>query len=174
MEVNGWNLYCYRLFQEVLDLLESEVGEIIKKNPQNYQEHVQYKYLKVLYKCIVQEIPTQPNDPKYRIRKQTLEKREKARKNIGSWFRAKKDRSRIFFQFSESASSIVYAWINTEGVIRKAGAKNDVYKVFKRLLDRGVIPNDFSSLKKSSKPLKETKLIQPFPSSLSGKSKAKE
>ena len=51
------------------------------------------------------------------------------------WFRVKKQgllpRYRLFFQFrSEAPKTIIYAWLNDERTLRKAGDKNDVYAVF--------------------------------------------
>jgi toxin YhaV len=43
---------------------------------------------------------------------------------------------------------IVYAWLNDEATLRKAGAKTDVDAVFQRMLRRGEVPSDIEELKK--------------------------
>lgn len=68
------------------------------------------------------------------------------------WRRVKRglpQRYRLFFRFSsQSARIIVYAWLNDEATLRKAGAKTDVYAVFQRMLRRGEVPSDIKELKK--------------------------
>lgn len=162
MKANGWDLCCTQLFQTMLDELEEEVTRLQQAHPENYQSHSQYKFLAAIYKILIQEVPVNPNSAKYVIRKQTLEKRKKARKAVGNWYRAKSGRNRIFFQFSEQVKMIIYAWMNDSGSIRKSGDKKDVYKVFKRLLDRNIIPQQFAALQKQSDPLKSTDLSKSF------------
>ena len=45
---------------------------------------------------------------------------------------------------------IFFAWLNNEVTLRKAGAKTDVYAIFKKMLDRKDIPNTRESLIKAS------------------------
>ena len=44
---------------------------------------------------------------------------------------------------------IVYAWLNDQATLHKAGAKSDVYAVFQRMLARGEVPSDIDALTKS-------------------------
>jgi len=43
---------------------------------------------------------------------------------------------------------IVYAWLNDEATLRKAGAKTHVYAAFQRMLARGEVPSDIDALTK--------------------------
>jgi len=52
-------------------------------------------------------------------------------------------RYRLFWVFSSRRKIIIFLYVNTEGVLRKEGDKNDVYAVFERLVRRGDIGADF-------------------------------
>ena len=41
---------------------------------------------------------------------------------------------------------IIYAWVNDENTLRKAGSRNDPYDVFARLLRKGDPPDDWNAL----------------------------
>ena len=57
------------------------------------------------------------------------------------------DRYRLFFRFaSNPVKLVVYVWFNDEDSLRKAGSKTDVYATFKRMLARGIVPDDIASL----------------------------
>jgi len=47
---------------------------------------------------------------------------------------------------------IVYAWLNDEATLRKAGAKT-VYAVFQRMLARSEVPSDIDALTKGGSAL---------------------
>ncbi len=54
------------------------------------------------------------------------------------WRRAKfLQRFRLCFRFDSRARVIVYAWVNDEGTLRKAGAATDPYRVFRKMLLAG-------------------------------------
>jgi toxin YhaV len=56
-------------------------------------------------------------------------------------------RYRLFFQFrSDAPKTIIYAWLNDEGSIRKDGDKHDVYAVFTAMLKSGRMPNSYAEL----------------------------
>jgi toxin YhaV len=58
-------------------------------------------------------------------------------------------RYRLFFRFSSQPVRIIlYAWLNDEATLRKAGAKTDLYAVFQRMLRRGEVPSDIEELKR--------------------------
>lgn len=60
------------------------------------------------------------------------------------WFRAKfHQRFRLFFRFDSKRKAIVYAWVNSDGGLRKEGDRNDPYAVFRRMLERGKPPASF-------------------------------
>ena len=41
---------------------------------------------------------------------------------------------------------IIYAWLNDKDTLRKEGSRNDVYEVFKRMLERGEVPSSIDEL----------------------------
>ena len=63
------------------------------------------------------------------------------------WFRAKfHQRYRLFFRFSSKEKVIVYAWVNDENTLRKAGSRTDPYAVFRAMLNAGNPPSTMAEL----------------------------
>jgi hypothetical protein len=56
------------------------------------------------------------------------------------------ERYRLFYRFSRKEKVIVYAWVNDEGTLRKAGSKSDPYAVFCAMLDSGNPPSAIAEL----------------------------
>lgn len=150
MEVNGWKLYGHRLFIDQLSKLTAEVETLYESDPTGYTSHPKTKFLATLQRLICQTIPEDPTAPDYR-QGNTLGKANK------HWFRAKlHGRYRLFFRFSSQHRVIVYAWLNDEKTLRKAGAKTDPYAIFEAMLKSGNPPQDLEQLLKGSQPLEET------------------
>jgi toxin YhaV len=56
-------------------------------------------------------------------------------------------RFRLFFRFASApVKLIVYVWFNDEYTLRKAGSKTDVYETFRRMLQRGEVPDSIAQL----------------------------
>ena len=54
------------------------------------------------------------------------------------WRRAKfLGRFRLFFRYNSKAAVIIYAWVNDENTLRKAGGGNDPYHLFGGMLRKG-------------------------------------
>src|SRR5207245_681355 len=67
------------------------------------------------------------------------------------WRRAKfLGRFRLFFRFSSAHKAIIYAWVNDENTLRKAGARNDPYAIFNKRLKDGTPPDDWDDLVRGS------------------------
>lgn len=136
-----WTAYRHRYFRARMEALENEIKKIQAKSPERLQGHP----LVALYVAIaerVKEICVNPTSDIYWLGN-TLGKEHR------DWRRAKDglpDRYRMFFKFFSQTQEIYFAWINDEKSLRKQGAKTDCYAVFKRLLDKGVIPSDRASL----------------------------
>ena len=143
MIANGWRLYYYRLFKAALDELESVVSKLAVDDPDGYKAHPTTKLLASVYRAITQLVPANPDAPDFRLGK-TLGS------DNANWRRVKKgmpDRYRLFSRFtSNPVKVIVYVWFNDEDTLRKAGSKTDVYETFKRMLARGLVPNDINAL----------------------------
>jgi hypothetical protein len=52
---------------------------------------------------------------------------------------------------SKPVRLIVFAWLNDEDTLRKAGSKTDVYAAFQRMLARGEVPGEIEALLKESR-----------------------
>jgi hypothetical protein len=64
----------------MLDELEKDVTRLQQAHPEDYQAHSQFKFLAVVYKILIQEVPVNPNSAKYVIASKHLKsgrKREK-------------------------------------------------------------------------------------------------
>ena len=100
------------------------------------------KFFRTVRDLVFTEIPTNPDDPQYR-----------QGKTLGGphthWRRAKFHRRfRLFFRFHTASRTIIYAWLNDENTLRKAGSTSDPYVVFRRMLERGAPPSDWDALMK--------------------------
>lgn len=148
----GYELYALNIFQRILDELVTEVERLADKDPESFYKHEKYKLLEAVLTNITKNVPVNPDHPDFR-QGLTLGKKNK------SWRRVKKKRLppryRLFFQFNSTApKTIIYAWLNNDTTMRKAGAKTDVYTVFEKMLNRGNVPNTWQELYKLANPLK--------------------
>lgn len=146
MVVNGWQLFYFKLFAEVLNKLESDVRELAQKNPEEYGHHPKTKLLAYVVKSITEDVPTNPMDRKFMLGK-TLGRQ------YADWRRVKHGlppRYRLFFRFTSAQNNIIYAWLNDENTLRKEGDKSDVYTVFAKMLSNGSVPNSIDALLKTS------------------------
>jgi toxin YhaV len=148
MEVNGWHLFQYRLFEHQLKKLTEAVEQLSITQPNRYKEHPKTKLLATIHRLITESIPRDPGAREYRQGDTLgLDNRH--------WFRAKfHQRYRLFFRFSSKGKVIVYVWVNDESTLRKAGARTDVYAVFKSMLDAGDPPRTLEALLKRATEIK--------------------
>jgi toxin YhaV len=150
----GWLLYGHPVFIARLGALIEEVKALQKADPQNFHREEAAKLLVAVRHCIFTDVPADPAHTKYRLGK-TL-----GPKN-GNWRRVKKllpPRYRLFFQFRTVVpKTIIYAWLNDECTLRKAGAKTDCYAVFAKMLKGGKVPNTFAELEKAAKAIETPK-----------------
>ena len=144
---NGWQLFYFRLFKAALDELEADVTRLAKQDPRGYKAHPKTRLLASVYKSITQLVPANPDHADFRLGK-TLGA------EYANWRRVKKgmpDRYRLFFRFASSPMKlIVYVWFNDEDTLRKAGSKTDVYAAFRRMLERGDVPESVAALLRES------------------------
>jgi len=124
-----------------------------------YKAHPKTRLLASVYKAITQVVPADPDHPDFRLGK-TLGAEH------ANWHRVKKgmpDRCRLFFRFaSKPVKLIVYVWFNDEDTLRKAGAKTDVYEVFRHMLSRGQVPSGITELQKSAGASRSGKTPEPL------------
>jgi toxin YhaV len=142
MEAHGWRLFQYPLFEHQIKKLTEAVDQLAINQPDTYQEHPKTKLLATIHHLITESIPRDPNAPEFR-QGDTLGPDNR------HWFRAKfHQRYRLFYRFSSKDRVIVYVWVNDESTLRKAGARTDVYAVFKSMLDAGDPPRSLEALLK--------------------------
>ncbi|MFZ3201582.1 MAG: type II toxin-antitoxin system YhaV family toxin [Candidatus Acidiferrales bacterium] len=148
MEVNGWGLYQYPLFEEQLKRLAEAVERLSITQPEAYKEHPKTKLLATIHRFITEAIPRDPNSAEFR-QGDTLGPDNR------HWFRAKfHQRYRLFFRFSSKNKVIVYVWVNDEFTLRKTGSRTDAYAVFKSMLDAGDPPRTLEALLKRAREMR--------------------
>jgi len=146
--VNGWKLYVHPLFHDQLIRLVEQVEALAKKNPAAYKEEAATKLLATINRLIREIIPRDPNAPEFR-QGNTLGKDNR------HWFRAKfHPRYRLFYRSATKEKVILYAWLNDEKTLRKAGSKTDPFVVFRGRLEAGDPPASIADLLQRSKVLK--------------------
>ena len=145
LAVNGWQLFAHPLFLDQLEKLAAAVEGARGKDPRGWRKSANAKLLAALRQLVFETIPQDPTRPEYR-QGGTL---GEARKH---WFRAKfgAGRFRLFFRYSSSARVIVFAWVNDESTLRTYGSKSDAYAVFRKMLESGNPPDDWTALMKAA------------------------
>lgn len=139
--IKGWTVLVHPLFLHQLKLLIAAVGAEKAKKPDDYLRGANAKLLAAIIKFIDDVIPSDPAADIFRQGK-TLGP------DYRHWRRAKfgGGRFRLFFRYSSDPKVIVYAWVNDAQSLRTYSSKNDAYRVFRGMLDRGNPPNDWSAL----------------------------
>jgi toxin YhaV len=144
----GWKLYLHPAFRAPFDRLTDEVERLRAADPAGYQRHPKAKLLQRIMDLVLDEIPRDPTAASFRLAK-TLGA------DYRHWRRAKfLGRFRLFFRYSSAHKAIVYAWLNDESTLRKAGSRSDPYVVFQRRLSRGDPPDDWDVLMREVAPSK--------------------
>jgi len=150
MQVNGWSLFAFRIFADRLSALKTEVERLRREDAVGYKNHPTTKLLALVYDAITKRVPANPDATEFRLGK-TLGKEYTA------WRRVKHglpQRYRLFFRFSSKpVRLVIYAWLNDEATLRKAGANTDAYEVFRRMLERGEVPSSVETLLARSRDL---------------------
>jgi len=153
--VNGWRLFAHPLFAQQLEKLVVHVEALAAKDPASYKDQPAAKLLATLRRHILEIIPRNPGAPKFR-QGNTLGEDNR------HWFRAKfHERYRLFYRFSSRDKVIIYAWVNDETSLRKAGAKTDPYTLFRNMLASGNPPSSISQLLGTSGGIPEARGDEP-------------
>ena len=148
MEVNGWRLFQYPLFESQLRKLTEAVQQLSISQPDTYGGHPKTKLLATIHRHVTEIIPRDPTAPEFR-QGDTLGPDNR------HWFRAKfRQRYRLFFRLSTKDRVIVYVWVNDEFTLRKAGSRTDAYAVFKSMLKAGDPPRTLMALLKAAKEMR--------------------
>lgn len=138
----------YIMFEQRILTLITRAKWLRKHHPDTYKTHPDFKLLQSVWR-VMPESWREPGHSRYNLGN-TLGPENR------HWRRCKEGlppRYRLFFRFSSSERMCVYAWLNDEKTLRKAGSKTDVYATFKHLLSRGLVPQGFAELLAKSKTL---------------------
>jgi toxin YhaV len=109
-------------------------------DPHGYKQHAKTKLLKRIIDLIEVEIPRDPGASQFSLGN-TLGPEYR------HWRRAKfLGRFRLFFRYSSKDRIIIYAWVNDQKTLRKAGGRNDPYTIFSALLRKGRPPDGWAAL----------------------------
>jgi toxin YhaV len=136
----GWHLVCHPGFIEPLLALGAAVDKLRREGGPAWRDSPRAKLLQRILDLILREIPASPGAPQY-------EQGNTLGADARGWRRAKfLGRFRLFFRFDTASKVIVYAWVNDENTLRKAGASSDPYAVFRKMLIDGNPPHDWDKL----------------------------
>jgi toxin YhaV len=145
MVVNGWKLYAHPLFTAQLERLVNQVEALAQRDPGGYKDQPAAKLLATILRYVKEIIPKDPSATEFR-QGNTLGADNR------HWFRTKfHERFRLFYRFSSKEKVIVYAWVNDERTLRKAGSKSDPYRVFGGMLESGDPPESMEELLRRSR-----------------------
>ncbi len=142
--VNGWILRAHPIFLDQYERLIREVEKLHEKDPINYKNKNSTKRLAAIQKLVFEKIPNDPTLPEYR-QGATLGAEYK------HWFRAKFfQQYRLFFRFHLQSKIIVFAWVNDDDTKRAYDSKTDAYSIFKKMLNKGQPPSNWTHLVKEA------------------------
>lgn len=138
--VNGWSIFAHPLFCDQLERLTARVEELKRTDPDNYHRKNATKRLAAINTLAFKAIPEDPGRPEYR-QGNTLGE------DHTHWFRVKFfQQYRLFFRYHGPSKIIVLGWVNDESTLRAYESKDDAYRVFRKMLDRGKPPTDWNQL----------------------------
>ena len=142
---NGWTLLFWTEFRGRWAAMLEAARDARAADPAGYRDRPELKFLRTVRDLVFEEIPRNPDDPRFR-----------QGRTLGGahthWRRAKfHQRFRLFFRVHSASRTIVYAWLNDEDTLRKAGSRTDPYAVFRHMLERGAPPSDWGDLVAAAK-----------------------
>jgi toxin YhaV len=128
-----------------LDALAQQVSFLKETDPVGYVKKDTTKRLAAITKLAFDVIPQDPIRPEYR-QGNTLGEEHK------HWFRAKfLQQYRLFFRYHAPSKMIVLTWVNDEEAKRAYDSSEDAYRVFRKILESGHPPDDWSELLAAAK-----------------------
>ncbi|MEI7445237.1 MAG: type II toxin-antitoxin system YhaV family toxin [Burkholderiales bacterium] len=138
--IHGWTIYAHPLFLVQVETLTAQVQALRARDPAGFARKNATKRLAAITKLAFDVIPRDPARAEYR-QGVTLGDAHK------HWFRAKFfQQYRLFFRYHAASRIIVYAWVNDEDTKRAYESGDDAYRVFRRMLDSGHPPDDWTAL----------------------------
>ena len=143
--INGWNIFAHPLFLNQFEELVTQVEHLRHQYPKDYKKKNATKRLAAIAKLAFDVIPQDPTRSEYR-QGTTLGDDYK------HWFRAKFfQQYRLFFRYHQESKIILISWVNDENSKRAYDSNTDAYKVFRKMLESGHPPDNWSDLLKEAK-----------------------
>ena len=138
--IHGWTIFSHPLFLTQMEVLTQQVEALKQKDPHGYVKKNASKRLAAITKLAFDVIPQDPTRPEYR-QGGTLGDDHK------HWFRAKFfQQYRLFFRYHAPGKVIVFAWVTDDATKRACESSDDAYRVFRKMLESGHPPDDWSQL----------------------------
>ena len=138
--IHGWTVFAHPLFLAQLEALAQQVETLKQKDPVGYVKKNASKRLAAIAKLALDVIPQDPARSEYRQGGTLVD----AHKH---WFRAKFfQQYRLFFRYHAPSKVIVIAWVNDEDTKRAYESSDDAYRVFRKMLESGHPPDNWSQL----------------------------
>ena len=142
---HGWTLLFHECLIEQLKKLHTAAQKAQRQDPEDFESNANVRLFAALSKLIFEVVPSDPHREEYR-------QGNTMGSDFRHWRRAKIGRRfRLFFRFDSKSHIIIFAWVNDENTLRSSGSKSDPYAVFQQKLKRGHPPDDWATLKLSSK-----------------------
>lgn len=138
--VNGWTIFAHPLFLAQFEALTRQVEGLKQQDPAGFTKKNASKRLAAITKLAFEVIPQDPTRPEHR-QGNTLGEDHK------HWFRAKFfQQYRLFFRYHAPSKVIVLVWVNDEDTKRAYESSDDAYRVFRKMLESGHPPDDWTQL----------------------------
>lgn len=139
LAIHGWTVFAHPLFMAQVEVLLQQVEALKKKDPAGYVKKNATKRLTAIVRLAFDVIPQDPTRAEYRQGGTLGDDRK-------HWFRAKFfQQYRLFFRYHGPSKVIVFAWANTD-TKRAYESSDDAYRVFRKMLESGHPPDDWSQL----------------------------
>lgn len=138
--IHGWTVFAHPLFLAQIEALAQQVEAFKRKDPAGYAKKNASKRLAAIAKLAFDVIPREPTWPEYRQGSALGDDHK-------HWFRAKFfQQYRLFFRYHAPSKVIVFAWVNDEDTRRAYESSDEAYRVFRKMLESGRPPDDWSQL----------------------------
>ncbi|RQR26272.1 type II toxin-antitoxin system YhaV family toxin [Burkholderia sp. Bp9142] len=140
LHIHGWTVFAHPLFLAQLEALTQQVEMLKQKDPSGYVTKNATKRLAAITTLAFDVIPQEPARPEYRQGNALGEEHK-------HWFPAKFfQQYRLFSRYHAPSKVIVFAWVNDEDTKRAYESSDDAYRVFRKMLESGHPPDDWSQL----------------------------
>lgn len=138
--INGWLVLYHPVFRKRYVALRDQVRLLKHRlSPAKYAQHPRVKLFAAVRYLVNEKVPSDPNASEYRLRDELSKHRRAKGQGLPP-------RYRLFWVFSETHRVIIFTYMNDEETLRKEGAKSDPYEVYKKLIARRDIGQDFEEV----------------------------